>query len=165
MDNPFSWDYLTTVPDTDDVFSPFFVVFLILFGVGFLVSIGLYNNLGNRFTAHPLTRRALLRFSGIAMTVFGVGLFFCGIELLQINPLSFGMRLWLWLTFLALVAMAGYFWYYLRTDFREQLRVYDARQKKQQYLKPLPAGTGARTTMTRATNPPGPAARPKRRKR
>ncbi|CAA9548353.1 MAG: hypothetical protein AVDCRST_MAG73-2635 [uncultured Thermomicrobiales bacterium] len=164
MDNPFSWDYLTTVPDTDDVFSPFFTIFLILFGVGFLISIALYNNLGNRFTEHPPTRRALLRCSGIAMIVFGFGLFFCAIELLQINPLTFGMRLWIWLSFLAAIAMGVYFWRYARTDLREQLRAYEARQKKQQYLRPLPAGAGARVAKTRVTNPSGTAPRPKRRR-
>jgi hypothetical protein len=139
MDNPFSWDYQTTVPGTDEVFGPFAVAYLILFGVGFLASIYLYNNGAARYLEHPLKRRALRRGGAIAMIVFGVGLFFFGIRVLQINPFNFGMRIWLWLSLLAALVMFAYFAYYLRTRYPSLLKSYEERRLKQQYLRPAAA--------------------------
>jgi len=142
MDNPFSWDYLTTVPGTDEVFGPLALVFLVVFGVGFVASIVLSNDGARRYVAHPLKRRAIRRGSSIAMTVFGVGLFFFGIRVLQINPFSFGMRLWLWLSLLVAVIMVAYFAYYLRTAYPVALQTYEERRRKQQYLRPAAAMAG-----------------------
>ena len=66
MDNPFSWDYLTTVPGTDEVFGPFAVVYLVLFGGGFLASVFLYNDGARRYTKNQLKRRVIKRGSAIA---------------------------------------------------------------------------------------------------
>ena len=165
MDNPFSWDYMTTVPDTDQVFGPFAVVYLILFGLGFLVSVFLYNDGARRYIDHSLKRRILRRGAGIAMIVFGAGLFFFGIRVLQINPFTFGMRIWLWLSFLAALIMAAYFAYYLRVKYPPQLRAYEERRRKQQYLRPSPAAAvaGARATVPRSPSPQ--PRRPARRRR
>ena len=167
MENPFSWDYMTTVPGTDEVFEPFAVVFLIVFGLGFVVSVFLYNDGARRFTDHPIKRRVARRGAGIAMTVFGAGLFFFGIRVLQINPFTFGMRLWLWLSLLALLITVAYFVYYLRTKYPVQLRAYEERRRKQQYLKPATSGAALRAAATRATGAdlPKAAARPTRRRR
>jgi hypothetical protein len=136
MDNPFSWDYLTTVPETSEVFGPFAVVYLILFGLGFLTAVFLYNDGAKRFTKNQVKRRVIKRGAGIAMTVFGIGLFFFAIRMLQINPFTFGMRLWLWLSFLAVLVMFGYFAYYLRVVYPTLLRDYESRKVKAQYLRP-----------------------------
>ena len=151
MDNPFSWDSLTAAAGTDEVFNPFGVVFLVLFGVGFLVSLFFYNDGARRYMQHSLKRRILRRGAGIASTVFGIGLFFFGIRALQINPLGLGMRLWLWLSLLAVVLMFAYFYYYLRTAFRSELKAYEERRRKQQYLRPVAAMAGGPgRTVTRA---------------
>ena len=147
MDNPFSWDYLTTVPRTSEVFGPFAVAYLILFGLGFLTSVFLYNDGARRFTTNQIKRRIIKRFSAIAMTVFGIGLFFFAIRMLQINPFTFGMRLWLWLSFLAVVIMVGYFAFYLRTEYPAQLREYEGRKVKAQYLRASAAVPGAAPTV------------------
>ena len=148
MDNPFSWDYLTTVPRTNEVFGPFAVAYLVLFGLGFLTSVFLYNDGARRYTKNQVKRRVIKRGSVIAMTVFGVGLFFFAIRVLQINPFTFGMRLWLWLSFLAVLVMVGYFAYYLRTEYPVQLREYQGRKVKAQYLRPTAAvPSGGATTM------------------
>jgi hypothetical protein len=143
MDNPFSWDYLTTVPETTEVFGPFAIIYLILFGFGFLASIYIYNDGARRYGTNGVQRRAMQRGSGIAMTVFGVGLFFFGIRILQINPFNFAMRIWLWICLLALVAMAGYFAYYFRTAYQAQIKEWQDRQVKRQYMRPAHAGGGA----------------------
>jgi hypothetical protein len=145
MDNPFSWDYLTTVPGTDEVFGPFAVIYLIIFGFGFLVSIFLYNDGARYYTKNALKRRLIRRGSAIAMTIFGIGLFFFGIRILQISPFNFGMRLWLWLSMLALVGMFGYFAYYLRVKYPLDLAEYEDRKVKAQYLRPATAGPTATT--------------------
>ncbi len=143
MDNPFSWDYLTTVPETTEVFGPFAIVYLILFGVGFLAAVYLYNDGARRYGTNGVQRHAIQRASAIAMAVFGVGLFFFGIRILQISPFNFGMRIWLWLCLVAVAAMAAYFAYYARTTYREQMQAWRDRQVKQQYLRPAHAGGAA----------------------
>lgn len=143
MDNPFSWDYLTTVPETTEVFGPFAIVYLVLFGFGFLASIYLYNDGARRYGTNGVQRSAIQRGSAIAMGVFAVGLFFFAIRILQINPFNFGMRIWLWLCLLSLAAMAAYFAYYARTEYRAQMRAWQERQVKKQYLRPAHAGGGA----------------------
>lgn len=143
MDNPFSWDYLTTVPGPDEVFGPFAVLFLILFGVGFLVSIFLYNDGARRYINHGLKRRTIRRFAGIAMIIFGVGLFFFAIRILQIDPFTFGMRIWLWLSLLALLGLAAASAYYITAKYPGELQEYEARKVRSQYLRPQ--APGART--------------------
>ncbi len=165
MGNPFSWNDLTTVPGTDDIFTPVSTVFLVLFGLGFLASIFLYNDGARRYTGHALKRRVLRRGASISMTVFGVGLFFFGIRVLQINPFNFGMNIWLWLSVLAAIAMVGYFSYYLRTGYRTELRAYEERRRKQQYLRPAAAMAGATTRPAVAETPRTDQRRPGRRRR
>jgi hypothetical protein len=143
MDNPFSWDYLTTVPETTEVFGPFAIVYLIIFGFGFLAAVYLYNDGARRYAANGVQRRMMQRGSGIAMAVFGVGLFFFGIRILQINPFNFGMRIWLWLCLAAFAAMIGYFAYYLRSIYPLQKQEWENRQVQRQYLRPAHAGGAA----------------------
>jgi hypothetical protein len=109
MDNPFSWDYLTTVPGQDEVFGPFSVLFAIVFGLGFLAA----SFYATRPWAPPLGGRFKKRFVARSATIVawitGIGLFFFLIRILQINPLSFGMRIWLWLSLVALALAFGWF--------------------------------------------------------
>ena len=160
MNNPFSWEYMTTAPGTDDVLDIFGIVCLVIFGVGFLVSVLLSNDRAKRFVQHPLKRRLLRRAGGIGTAVFGAGLFFFGIRALQINPFTFGLSIWLWLCVLAALVMAGYFWYYARRVYPNQLRAYEQHQVKQRYLRPATAGIGAGSRPM-----PARAARPARRRR
>ena len=81
---------------------------------------------------------------GLILSVFGIGLFFFGIRVLQINPFGFGMRIWLWMSFLAAVLMTVYFVYYLRTVYRDELREYEERKLKKQYLTATAAAVADR---------------------
>ena len=141
MDNPFSWEELSTLPRSDDVFNSFAIAFVVVFSIGFIASSFLYNNGARRFVDHPVTLRVLHRAGSIAMIVFGLGLFFFGIRALQINPFSFGVPFWLWLCILAAIAIAVYFIVYARTTYPRQVRAYDDRRVKQQYLRPGKAGS------------------------
>ena len=143
MDNPLSWDYMTTVPTPDEVFDPFTIAYVVLFGFGFVLSIILYNGSMRRFANHSLKRRTMRRGSSIAMTVFGIGLFFFGMRALQINPFTFGLAIWMWLSVLAAIGMFAYFAFYLRTAYRPALRAYEEkRMKRAALLRPATAGAG-----------------------
>jgi len=146
MDNPFSWDYLTTVPSTDEVFGPFAIFFLVLFGLGFLISVFLYNDGAKRYINHSLKRRMIRRGAGMATIVFAAGLFFFGIRMLQINPFNFGMRIWLWLCLLTALVMLAVFLYYLRTAYPSELRRYEDQRRRQQYLRAATVATGSSRT-------------------
>lgn len=163
MDNPFSWDYMKTMPGPSEVFGPFAILFLIIFGFGFLMAVFLYNDGARRYTNHALKRRTIRRGSGIAMVVFGIGLFFFGVRLLQINPFSFGERIWLWLSFLAAIIMVAYFAYYIRTVYRDELTAYEAERQKRQYLRTAAAAAGQRVDST--AHPYAPRRPVKRKKR
>lgn len=166
MDNPFSWDYLTTTPGSNEVFGPFAVVFLIIFALGFIASVVIYSNGGKGIIRDPVIRKMARKWSGWALTVFGIGLFFFAIRWLQINPLSFGDRIWLWISLLLLLVLIGFIANDVRKNYRADKLAYEERVRKQQYLRPAAAGAGA---SQRSTGPGAPLAsgpRPvKRRKR
>jgi hypothetical protein len=105
MDNPFSWDYLSTVPGENEVFGAFAIGFLILFGAGFIISFVSYAGWIDRWMKNGVLRYLNRKYAGWALSLFAVGLFFFLIRILQINPFTFGRRIWL---YLCLVALAGF---------------------------------------------------------
>jgi len=166
MDNPFSWDYLTTTPGSNEVFGPFAVVYLIVFAIGFVASVAIYSNGGKGIIRDPVLRRIARRWSGWASTVFGLGLFFFAIRWLQINPLSFGDRIWLWISLLMLLVLAGLIANDVRKNYSAYKLDYEERRRKQQYLRPAAAGAGATPRSTAQGAPLASGSRPvKRRKR
>ena len=106
MDNPFSWDYLTTTPGSNEVFGPFAIVYLFIFLIGFLISFMAYAGWMETTVKHPVLRRMSHKDAGWALALFSVGLFFFLIRVLQINPFTFGQRIWLFLCLLALVVFS-----------------------------------------------------------
>ncbi|MFL5761549.1 MAG: hypothetical protein ACJ789_17670 [Thermomicrobiales bacterium] len=144
MDNPFSWDYLTTTPGSNEVFGPFAMGFLILFGVTFVVALIIYSGGGRRIIPNPVLRRMARRWSSPALAISGIGLFFFLIRVLQINPFNFQMRIWLWLCLLLYVLMVIYFaWDYMR-NYGAAKAEYEDRKRQQQYLRPASATAGGR---------------------
>ncbi|HET8521610.1 MAG TPA: hypothetical protein VFL82_00150 [Thermomicrobiales bacterium] len=162
MDNPFSWNYLTTTPGSSEVFGAFAIGFLILFGLGFLVSLVVYSGAARSMLKHPVLRRMAHRWSVWGVIVFGIGLFFFLIRVLQINPFNFQMRIWLYLSLLAFVLLAAYCVVDFLLNYSEGVRAYEDRRRQQQYLRPSSAGG------TRAIDPGAPlaaGARPVKRRR
>jgi hypothetical protein len=144
MDNPFSWDYLTTIPGSNEVFGPFAIGFLILFGTTFLISLVFYSGGGRRIARDPVLRRMARRWSSIGLAVTGFGLFFFLIRVLQINPFNFQMRLWLWLSLLLYLVMAMYFiWDYVQ-NYDAAKSEFEDRKRQQQYLRPSSAAAAGR---------------------
>ncbi len=140
MDNPFTWDNLTRTPAAEDVFSLPALVYFVIFAIGFVAAAFLANQGANRVANHPVKRRAIQHCAGIAVYVFGAGLFFFGVRALNINPFSFGSPIWMWLSVIALIGLAVYCYRYWRTTYPARLRAYEDRQRKQQYLKPGKSG-------------------------
>lgn len=150
MDNPFTWDNLTRTPAAADVFSLPAIVFFVVFAIGFVGAAFLSNYGARRFGGNPVKRRAIQHLAGIALYVFGAGLFFFGVRALNINPFSFGSPIWMWLSVVAVIGLAVYAARYWRTTYPARLRSYQERQLKQQYLKPT---RGGRATAPKAAAP------------
>jgi hypothetical protein len=114
MPNPFSWDYLNTVPPSNDVIDGWSILLLIVFGAGFIVSSLLFYRPGIPPFRGKFRRKAVQFGAGTGMWIFGFGLFFFLIQLLQIDPFTFGRRIWMFLTFVVsicfLVAVAARYW-------------------------------------------------------
>lgn len=109
MTNPFDWDYLTSAPVPGEIFGPFSALFLLLFAGGFIAASYLYYRPWTKPFGVLLRRKTVRKASTIALWVFGTGLFFFLVRLLQINPFTFGLRIWLYLCFLAFLGMAAIF--------------------------------------------------------
>lgn len=164
MDNPFSWDYLTTTPGPDEVFGPFAIIFLVVFAIGFIASVVLYSTGGKNIIPNPVLRRLSRRWSGWAVAVFTVGLFFFAIRWLQINPITFGQRIWLWISWLLLLAFVIWVAYDLRTHYASAKQSYEEHRLKQQYMRRGgPTVATARPSVPGA--PPSPTSRPVKKRR
>ena len=108
MPKPWSWDYLNHAPGSDEIFGPFSTAFLVVFLLGFFFVAFLYNEGGRYLTTDPVRRRYLRRYAGFLLVPLTLGLFFFGVRLLQIDPFTFGRRIWLYLALLGLIGVLGY---------------------------------------------------------
>ena len=144
MDNPFSWDYLSTVPGQNEVWGPFAILYIAIYGIGFVVSVVLYNGGGRSLFPNHVMYRMLKRWSSWALLVFGAGLFFFVVRALQINPFTFAMRFWMWVTVLGLVALAALVALDFQRRYVSALAALRERQKREEYLKPLSSVAGRR---------------------
>ncbi len=107
MPNPFDWDYLTSQPAPDEVLDAFTIIYAVVFVLGFVASAYLYYRPWTKPFGTMFRRRSVIAAAGMAMWVFGIGLFFFLIRLLQINPLTLGEPIWMWLSILAVIVMAA----------------------------------------------------------
>ena len=106
MTNPFSWDFLTSVPASDEVLSGWAILFAIVFAGGFLAASVINYRAQSPFISTYFRRRPVQQCMSLAMWIFGIGLFFFLIRLLQINPFTFGERIWMAvMTVLAIVLL------------------------------------------------------------
>jgi len=135
MDNPFSWDYMRTVPGPDEVFGTFSIAYLIFFIAGFIVSIVVYNGWAKQWFDDPVLHRMARKWAGIAIVIFGLGLFFFLIRWLQINPFGFARRFWLWLTLLAIIVLIVYAIWDYKTHYPALKAQYDEQQRRRQFAR------------------------------
>ncbi len=96
---PTQW---TQVPFEDEMKSPLAFGFLIVFAIGFVVSLALYLRPPAAWKAHPVKRTFTARYTTWAMWAFGFGLVF---YLFQLMGLPFlGWRVWAWISIVLVVA-------------------------------------------------------------
>ncbi len=108
MPKPWSWDYLNHVPGADEIWGPYSTGFLIVFLLGFSFVTFLYNDGGRYLASEPIRRRYLRKYAGFLLIPLTLGLFFFGVRLLQIDPFTFGRRIWLYLSLLGLLGVLAY---------------------------------------------------------
>ena len=78
-----------------EVLNPFGVFCLLLLVPGFLISAYIAGPGADRLAKNPVQLAGIKYCASIGLWVFGAGLFFFGIRVMQINPLSFGEPKWL----------------------------------------------------------------------
>lgn len=145
VNNPFSWDYLTTPVNETAIWGPFSIAFLLVFGTGLFLAIFFSYDAPKRLKDRQLLLGTIRRGTWIAIPVFGLGLMFFLFRILQISALGLGMRIWLYIFAVAAVIMVGYFWYYIRTVYPKMAAAEDAERQKRAYLQRPAHGGGAGT--------------------
>lgn len=97
------WDYLTSVPRPDAVFTPFTAMFLIICAIALVGGYALYARPELMWSRHLLRVRTARRWGSIFLWIGSLGIFFFLVGWLQINPFALGERIWLYLTLLAAI--------------------------------------------------------------
>ena len=162
MDNPISWDYLSTVPGPNEVFGPLAILYLVVFVAGFLLSLAVYNNQGKKLFPNPIMFRLVRRWAGWASVAFGAGIFFFLIRALQINPFTFAMRFWMWATVLALMAVFFLLAVDIKRRYQTELADWQARRQRDEYLRPLSSVAGRRQANAALPTSPRPVRKRRR---
>lgn len=148
MTNPFDWEYLTSAPVAGEILGPFSALFLLVFGGGFITAAYLYYRPWTRPVGDYIRRKTVRKASSIALWVFGTGLFFFLIRLLQINPFTFGQRIWIYLCFLAFLIMTLVFAARFRSAREEKLmaqRAQATNRRRTPQVKPVSRPVRRRT--------------------
>lgn len=148
MNNPFSWDYLTTPVSETAIWGPFSVAYLLVFATGLFLAVFFSQDAPKRLEGRKLLLRTIQRGTMIAIPVFSLGLLFFAFRVLQISAWGLGMRIWLYIWALVAVAMVAYFWYYIRTVYPRLAAAEEAEARKNAYIK-RPAHGGSNRPKSR----------------
>jgi hypothetical protein len=142
------------VPGPNEVFGPLAILYLVVFVAGFIVSLAIYNNQGKKLFPNPIMFRLVRRWAGWTSVIFGAGIFFFLIRAIQINPFTFAMRFWMWVTVLALVGVVGLLLIDIKRRYHPELADWNNRKQRDQYLRPLASVAGRKQAHAAlATNP------------
>lgn len=102
------WETLTSVPDSEDVLNSFAIVSTVIFGMVFLFAAVYSTRPGTPPIGELYSRPFIQKSAAILAWISGIGLFFLLIRLLQINPGSFGLPIWIALTLVVLAVALVY---------------------------------------------------------
>ena len=69
--------------------------------------------------------------------IFGAGIFFFLIRAIQINPFTFAMRFWMWVTVLAMLGIFALLLIDIKRRYQPELANWQNRKQRDQYLRPL----------------------------
>jgi cobalamin synthase len=103
MNNPFSWEYLTSPPGSGEIFEPWSIVILVLCAVAMLTGFAFYSRPDILHSRHLMRVASTRRWGSILMWIASIGYFFFVVRWLQINPFGLANRIWLFVTLLALL--------------------------------------------------------------
>ena len=95
---------LVSPPPPEDVVAPFWLLYLLTFAVGFVLSAAADGDALAPLVPRQAVRTVLARYSRPASALFGAGLVLFGIRVLRIDPLRLAAPIWLLLCLLAVVA-------------------------------------------------------------
>ena len=112
------WDYLTSVPRPDQVFTPFSAIFLLVCAIGLVAGYVLYARPEIMWSRHLLRVRTARRWGSILLWIFSLGILFFLISWLQINPFTLGERIWLYLTAIAAIVAVALLLLEIRSESR-----------------------------------------------
>ncbi len=141
MQNPVSWHYLTAPIYLTPTWGPFSIAFVAIFGAGLVVCLALYNDVFRQLRKNRLLYDAVRRGTGPLIAVFVIGLCFFLFRFLRVSVFYLSLRLWLYLSFAAFVALVAYFVYYMRTEYPRRVQAFQAQRLKQRYLNPSPSAS------------------------
>jgi hypothetical protein len=160
--NPFDWNFLTSAPPADARMGPFAWGFLALMVA--LLAATLYFVILKRpqwKRTNSVRYRAVNRWGQVGLWLSGLGLLFLLMRIVGLD--FFNLRIWLYMVFLATLAIAAWFFYWYRTAYPKEVAKYQKAQRARQYM-PGSSGKGsARPASGPSTRLPGankPAPRP-----
>jgi hypothetical protein len=144
------WTWLSTSPNKGEVLNAFGVFSLLLFAPGFVASAYLAGTGADRLAKDPVQLAGIRYCASIGLWVFGAGLFFLGVRVMEINPLSFGEPKWLVGSIVAVIFAAARCLDWWRTEYPAEL----ARRVSADTLYPLSdLGTGISSAPARQAMP------------
>lgn len=132
------WHYLTAPTFETPAWGPLSIAFVVLFSLGLIGSVVLYNDVGRvaRRRTNRVAAAMIQRLAGFAIPIFLVGLFFFSLRWMGIGALHLADRIWLYLSSLLLAAWGAYAVYSWRAVYPGQLREFQRLQIKKRYLAP-----------------------------
>jgi hypothetical protein len=131
--NPFDWNFLTSEPRSPDIkIGPFAWIFLVLM-LGLIGgAVYAYRVLRPRWkNTNTVWYRAVARFGQPAIWIGVLGILFLLFRVVELN--FFNMRLWLYLVGLAFLGLAGWFFYWYRNQYPQEMAKFQKTQKARQY--------------------------------
>ncbi len=161
--NPLDWNFLNSAPRDPAVkMGPFAYVFLVLMLALIAGGIYGYRVLRPRFkNTNTVWYKAVGRFAQPLIWVGVFGLLFLLARLVELD--FFNKRLWLYLTLLAALGVAGWFYYWYRDSYPKEIAKFQKTQKQKQYM---PGGSrGPARTAPGPSSPVNPGAGKPRKKK
>ena len=111
---------------------PLYIALGVLFGVLLVASIAAYTFAPRLVHRHRLRTRLLRRLAAAIGTVSALGVFWVVARLVGL-PL-FARPIWLWFTFIALVAVIGYAVYYWRHRYPGEFSAYEETLRRRRWM-------------------------------
>jgi hypothetical protein len=150
--NPLNWNFLTSAaPDGLGAFGPFSWVYLVLMLA--LLAGGAYFYFIKRSEwkrTNTVYRRAAERFAPPAMWLAGITILFMVFRVIHLDGLN--IRLWLYLCFVALIALAVWFYYWYSRSMPGELAKFQKTQRARQYMPAAKKGSTRPVATTKPNN-------------